>query len=96
VSERTAARAFGALFLLLGILGLAGGTVLLRVVHVMLGVIGLVVPRPLVLALGSLALWLLGVSGAGGLSLDLADNWLHFLLGVALLGLTGRIVRTAS
>jgi hypothetical protein len=96
VSERTAARAFGALFLLLGILGLAGGTVLLRVVHVILGVIGLVVPRPLVLALGSLALWLLGVSGAGGLSLDLADNWLHFVLGVVLLGLTARIVRTAS
>jgi hypothetical protein len=96
VNERTAARAFGALFLLLGILGLAGGTVLLRVVQVGIGAVGLVVPRPLVVAFASLALWLLGVAAGGRLSLDLADNWLHFLFGVALLGLSGRVVRTAT
>ena len=39
-------------------------------------------------ALASLTLWLLGVLAAGAwLSLDTADNWLHFVLGVGLLGL---------
>ena len=63
-------------------------SVLLNLVHVAVGAAGiLVVARPRAIALASLALWLLGVFAAGGwLALDTADNWLHFVLGVALLG----------
>ena len=71
-----------------------GGVVLhasirLDVVHVVVCVAGVVLARPRALALASLALWLLGVAGAGAwLSLDLADNWLHLVLAVVLLGLS--------
>lgn len=60
----------------------------LDAVHVVVAVTGIVLARPLALALASLALWLLGVMAAGGwLSLDLADNWLHLVLAVVVLGL---------
>jgi hypothetical protein len=63
-------------------------SVLLDVVHVIVGAGAVVLARPAALALASFGLWLLGAVGAGGwLSLDLADNWLHFALAVAVLGL---------
>lgn len=71
-----------------------GGVVLhastsLDIAHVVIAVAGIVVARPRELALASLVLWLLGVFAAGAwLSLDLADNWLHFVVAAVLLGLT--------
>ena len=63
-------------------------SILLNLVHVVLGAAGIVVARARDVALVSLALWLLGVLAAGGwLALDAADNWLHLGLAVALLGL---------
>ncbi|HST13959.1 MAG TPA: DUF4383 domain-containing protein [Gaiellaceae bacterium] len=63
-------------------------SILLNLVHVALGAAGIVVARVRALALALLALWLLGVFGAGAwLALDLADNWLHVGLAVVLLGL---------
>ena len=61
-------------------------SILLNLVHLLLGAIAIVSVRAT--ALASLTLWLLGVLAAGAwLSLDTADNWLHFVLGVGLLGL---------
>ena len=64
-------------------------SIALNLVHVTLGVVGIAaVVKSRVIALASLALWLLGVAAAGSwLSLDLADNWLHLVLAVVLLGL---------
>jgi len=63
-------------------------SVRLDVVHVVVAAGAILFARPKALALASLALWLLGVFAAGSwLSLDVADNWLHFVLAVALLGL---------
>ena len=63
-------------------------SILLNLVHLVLGSAGIVVARARDVALVSLALWLLGVCAAGGwLALDAADNWLHLGLAVALLGL---------
>jgi hypothetical protein len=71
-----------------------GGLVLhasiaLDAVHVVIVVAGIVVGRPRMLALASLTLWLLGVfATCAWLSLDLADNWLHFVVATGLLGLS--------
>ena len=68
------------------LLGVFRVSILLNLVHLLLGVIAIVSTRAT--ALASLALWLLGVLAAGAwLSLDTADNWLHFVLGIGLLGL---------
>jgi hypothetical protein len=68
------------------LLGVFRASILLNLVHLLLGVIAIVSTRAT--ALASLALWLLGVLAAGAwLSLDTADNWLHFVLGIGLLGL---------
>jgi hypothetical protein len=67
-------------------LGVFRVSILLNLVHLLLGVTAIVSTRAA--ALASLALWLLGVLAAGAwLSLDTADNWLHFVLGIGLLGL---------
>lgn len=64
--------------------------------HLLLGIAGLVSARTATgarafLAWGgvlSLALWFLGAAGAGGwIPLNTADNWLHFLLGIGMIGL---------
>jgi hypothetical protein len=69
------------------LLGVFRVSVLLNLVHVALGLVAIVVLRPVGIAVASLALWLLGVFAAGGcLSLDTADNWLHLVAAVALLG----------
>ena len=71
-------------------------SVLLDLVHVLLGAAGLVLAGTAELAhrylVGAgivlLALWALGVAKTGGwVPLDLADNWLHLGLGAALLAL---------
>ena len=72
-------------------------SILLNVVHVLVGAIGIVTARMTPSALASLALWLLGVLAAGAwLSLDAADNWLHFVLAIVLLGLGSLVGRTAA
>ena len=80
------------------LLGVFRVSILLNLVHLLLGVTAIVSTRATGLA--SLALWLLGVLAAGAwLSLDTADNWLHFVLGIGLLGLAiagRRTVRVAA
>jgi Domain of unknown function (DUF4383) len=65
-------------------------------VHLLMGAAGLAAARTAGGARGFLngsgvlllSLWFLGAAGIGGwLPLNAADNWLHFLLGVGLLGL---------
>ncbi len=63
-------------------------SILLDLVHVVVGAAGIAVGRARSLARASLVVWLIGVSAAGAwLSLDTADNWLHFLFAGTLLGL---------
>jgi Domain of unknown function (DUF4383) len=63
-------------------------SILLNLIHLLVGAIGIVVvARTSTIAFASLALWLVGAAAGAWLSLDLADNWLHLVLGVALLGL---------
>ncbi|MGN6799322.1 MAG: hypothetical protein ACTHKS_14380 [Gaiellaceae bacterium] len=64
-------------------------SILLDAVHSAIGVVAILIARPRVIALASLVLWLLGVFAAGAwLSLDRADNWLHFVVAAVLLGLS--------
>jgi len=71
-------------------------SILHNIVHLLFGVVGLVLAktadgaRTFVVGGGVvyLALWLVGVVGAGGwIPANTADNWLHFMLGIGLLGL---------
>jgi hypothetical protein len=78
------------------LLGTFQVSILHNLFHLLFGVVGLVLSRT---AEGAgtfltgggivyLALWVLGAVGvAGWLPANTADNWLHFLLGVGLLGL---------
>ena len=71
-------------------------SILHNIVHLLFGVVGLVLAktadgaRTFVVGGGVvyLALWLVGVVGAGGwVPTNTADNWLHFMFGIGLLGL---------
>ena len=71
-------------------------SILLNLVHVLGGLAGIALSRTsrgalafLVSAgVASLGLWLVGVAAAGSwIPLEAADNWLHFGVGLALLGL---------
>jgi hypothetical protein len=63
-------------------------SILLNVLHVIVGLGGIALASATVVAIASLAFWLLGVLAAGAwLSLDTAGNWLHFVLAAGLLGL---------
>jgi hypothetical protein len=71
-------------------------SILHNAVHLLLGIAGLASARTATgarafLTLGgvlSLALWFVGAAGAGGwIPLNTADNWLHFLLGIGMIGL---------
>ena len=71
-------------------------SVLLDLVHVLLGVAGLVLARAasgaraFLLGGGAvcLVLWIAGLGGvAGWIPANAADNWLHFALGVGMVGL---------
>lgn len=83
-------------------------SVLLNLVHLLSGVGGLVLARTLegartfVLAcgVGYLVLWLLGLVGGGTwIPVSSADDWLHFVTGIVLIGLgffAGRRAAVAS
>jgi hypothetical protein len=71
-------------------------SILHNLVHILFGIVGLALARSLDGAkqflLGGgvvyLALWILGlVGGADWIPANTADNWLHFALGVAMIGL---------
>ena len=78
------------------LLGTFQVSILQNLVQLLFGIVGLVLART---AEGArrfltgggivyLALWVLGVVGAGAwLPTNTADNWLHFLLGIGMIGL---------
>jgi hypothetical protein len=64
-------------------------SILLNVLHLLVGLAGIALASATAIAIASLGLWLLGVLAAGAwLSLDTAGNWLHFGLAAGLLGLS--------
>jgi hypothetical protein len=78
------------------LLGIFQVSILQNLVPLLFGVVGLVLARTaegarMFLTGGgvvSLALWVLGVVGAGDwLPTNTADNWLHFLLGIGMIGI---------
>ena len=92
------------------LLGLFQVSILHNIVHLLFGIVGLVLARTwsgartYLLGGGAvyLALWILGlVNGASWIPANNADDWLHFGLGVGLIGLgfattrDARAVRTA-
>ena len=98
----------GVTSLVVGILGLAGAFAaanLLDLGRIALGVVGIVLARApesasIFLTGGGvvyLALWLLGaVDGGDWIPLDAGDNWLHFVFGLAMLGLGFVAAREAA
>jgi len=84
------------------LIGLFQVSILHNIVHLLYGVVGLALARApdsarTFLVVGGvvyLALWVLGVVGGGDwIPINTADNWLHFLLGLGMIGLgyvTGR------
>ena len=91
------------------LLGLFQVSILHNIVHLLFGAVGLALARTAdgarTFLIGGgvvyLVLWLLGVVSAGGwIPVNTADNWLHLLLGIGMLGLgfvTGReTARTAT
>jgi hypothetical protein len=91
------------------LLGIFEVNILHNIVHAMFGIIGLVAARTLAgarnfLVWGGaiyLALWIYGMaidldSTANIVSLNTADNWLHFSLGAAMLGLGIFLPRAAE
>ena len=77
------------------LLGIFQVSILHNIVHLLFGVAGLALARKADTArtylIGGgvvyLALWILGIVGAGDwIPANTADSWLHFFLGVALLG----------
>lgn len=78
------------------LLGLFQVSILHNLVHLLFGVVGVMLARTAESArtflVGGgvvyLALWVLGVVGGGAwIPVNTADNWLHFALGVGLIGL---------
>ena len=90
------------------LLGVVQISILHNLVHILLGIAGLVLSKTwdgarMFLIGGGviyLALWLLGLAGgADWVPVDSADNWLHFVLGMTLLGgglVTGRVRPAAA
>ena len=78
------------------LLGIFQVSVLHNIVHLLFGVVGLVLAktahgaRTFLVGGGAvyLVLWVIGLVGAGDwIPVDTADNWLHFGLGVGMIGL---------
>jgi hypothetical protein len=78
------------------LLGIFQVSILHNIVHLLFGVVGLSLAKTLdgarnFLVGGGvvyLALWVLGIVGAGGwIPSNTADNWLHFALGAGMIGL---------
>jgi hypothetical protein len=91
------------------LLGIFQVSILHNLVHLLFGIVGLALAktadgaRTFLIGGGVvyLVLWLLGIVGGGDwIPVNTADNWLHFVLGVAMIGLgfvTGRAAgRTAA
>jgi hypothetical protein len=92
------------------LLGIFQVSMLHNVVHLLFGVVGLALAktvdgaRNFLIGGGAvyLVLWLLGVVGAGDwIPSNTADNWLHFVLGLGMIGLgfvasRGTMRRTAT
>ena len=78
------------------LLGIFQVSILHNIVHLLFGVVGLALAKTVEGARNflvgggvvSLALWVLGVAGAGDwIPSNTADNWLHFALGAGMIGL---------
>ena len=78
------------------LLGLFQVSILHNVVHLLFGIVGVLLARSAessrTFLVGGgvvyLALWVLGIVGGGGwIPVNTADNWLHFGLGVGMIGL---------
>jgi Domain of unknown function (DUF4383) len=91
------------------LLGVFQVSVVHNIVHLLFGVVGLALAKTAAGArnfligggVASLALWVLGVVGAGAwIPANTADNWLHFALGLGMLALgfvaSRPAVRTAA
>jgi hypothetical protein len=92
------------------LLGIFQVSILHNIVHLLFGVVGLALAktadgaRNFLVGGGAvyLVLWLLGVVGAGDwIPSNTADNWLHFVLGLGMIGLgfvasRGTMRRTAT
>jgi hypothetical protein len=87
------------------LLGIFQVSVLHNIVHLLFGVAGLALARTAGSArtflVGGgvvyLALWVLGVVGAGGwIPANTADNWLHFALGIGMIGLGSATARAPA
>jgi hypothetical protein len=91
------------------LLGIFQVSILHNLVHLLFGVVGLALAKTIdgarnFLVGGGvvyLALWVLGVAGAGDwIPSNTADNWLHFALGIGMIGLgfvaSRRPVRAAA
>lgn len=91
------------------LLGIFQVSILHNIVHLLYGIVGIALAkapdtaRTFLIGGGVvyLALWLLGVVGGGSwIPVNTADNWLHFVLGLGMIGVgfvTGRTtVRTAA
>jgi hypothetical protein len=78
------------------LVGIFQVSILHNIVHLLFGVVGLTLAKTADGArnfligggVAYLVLWLLGVVGAGDwIPLNTADNWLHFVLGIGMVGL---------
>ena len=87
------------------LLGTFQVSILHNLVHLLFGIVGLALARTADGArtflvgggIAYLGLWFVAVAGAGGwLPANTADNWLHFLLGIGLIGLGSAAGRTRA
>jgi hypothetical protein len=78
------------------LLGVFQVSILHNIVHLLFGVVGIALAKAPETArtylIGGgvvyLALWLLGIVGGGNwIPVNTADNWLHFVLGIGMIGL---------
>lgn len=87
------------------LIGIFQVSVLHNLVHLLFGIVGIVLAKAADTArtylmgggVAYLAIWLLGVVGGGNwIPVDTADNWLHFVLGIAMIGLGFVATRAAT